>query len=86
MSTLEKTISMLEVLPETDLIEIQNFTKKFFQRHGRGTVDESIGRYLKPMSKEDFMKDVEIGEQEIANGKFRSAKETWNELERRYGL
>lgn len=28
MSTLQNTISMMQTLPETDLIKIQNFTKK----------------------------------------------------------
>lgn len=33
MSTLQNTISMMETLPETDLIKIQKFTKKLSQRH-----------------------------------------------------
>lgn len=63
MGTHENTISMLEVLPETDLLE-----------------------FLKPMSREDFMKDIEIAEQEVASGKYRSAEEVFDGLERRYGL
>ncbi len=33
MSTLEKTISMIENLPEADLLKIQDFIKKFFGQH-----------------------------------------------------
>lgn len=86
MSTLENTISMMEALPETDLLEIQNLTVKLFQRHKVETPDEAVGRFLKPMSREDFMRDIEIAEQEIADGKSRNANEVFNELEHRYGI
>lgn len=32
MSTLQNTIFFIEVLPEVDLLKIQDFTKKMFQR------------------------------------------------------
>lgn len=84
MSTLENTVSMMQVLPEADLVEIQAFTKKLFQRHGDGIADEAVGRFLKPMSREDFLRDVAVAEQEIVDGKCSSAEEVFDELERRY--
>lgn len=86
MTTLENTISMMKTLPETDLEEIQNLTKKLFQRHECQTVDDKVGKFLKPMSREDFLEDIEAAEQEIADGKYKPAKEVWNGLERKYGL
>lgn len=86
MGTLENTISMMEVLPEADLIEIQNFTKKLLRRHESMMNGDVVGKVLKPMSHEDFMKDVENAEQEIVCGKCRSAEEVWGDLEHRYGL
>lgn len=86
MSTLENTISMMKVLPEADLVEIQSLTKKLFQRHEHGMTDETVGKFLKPMSREDFMRDVDTAEQEIAGGKYKRAEEVWSGLERRYGL
>ncbi len=40
MSTLEKTISMIENLPEADLLKIQDFIKKFFGQHECETADK----------------------------------------------
>lgn len=86
MSTLENTVSMMKTLPETDLIKIQDFTEKLFQRRKFEAADEAVRKILKPMSREDFMRDIEVAEQEIANGKYSSAKEVFDELEHRYGL
>lgn len=80
MSTLENTISMLEVLPETDLLEIQKLARKLFQRHEAETPDEAVARFLKPMSREDFMKDIEIAEQEIARGEYQEMGEALDEI------
>lgn len=80
MSTLENTISMMEVLPEKDLLEIQSLVQKIFQRHEGRTADEEGGKFLKPMSEEDFLKDVEHAEYEIENGKCRRANEVWSEI------
>lgn len=61
MSTLENTVSMMKALPETDLIKIQDFTKKLFQRREFEAADEAVGKFLKPMSREDLMRDIETG-------------------------
>lgn len=59
---------------------------KFFQRREAEAVDEAVGKSLKLMSREDIIKNIEIAEQEIADGKYRSADEVFNELEHRYRL
>lgn len=43
-------------------------------------------RFLKPMTLEDFMKDIEISEQQFADGKFQSAMEFLTELRQEYGI
>lgn len=86
MNTLETTISMLEVLPETDLMKVQDFTEKLFRMREFEAADEAVGKFLKPMSREDFMRDIEVAEQEIADEKYSRAEEVFNELEHRYGL
>lgn len=86
MNTIENTVSMMKTLPETDLLEIQSFTRKLFQRRESKKADEAVRKFLKPMSREDIMKNIEIAEQEIADGKYRSADEVFNELEHRYKL
>ncbi|MCM1251261.1 MAG: hypothetical protein NC321_00405 [Clostridium sp.] len=84
MSTLEKTISMMETLPEADLVKIQDLIRELFQQRECELADEKIGRILKPMSEEDFLHDVEIAEKEIANGKYKREEEVFNGLEKRY--
>ena len=86
MSILQNTISMLEVLPEADLIKIQDFAKKLSRNHELEAADEAVGNFLKPMSQEDFLKDIEIAEKQCAAGECSSAEEVLNGLERRYGL
>lgn len=86
MNTLENTVSMMKNLPETDLLETQNLTRELFQQRESEAVDENVGKFLKPMSREDIMKNIEMAEQEIADGKYHSADEVFNELEHRYRL
>lgn len=86
MSTLEHTISMMENLPEADLLEIQNFIREIFRRHAFEEGDEKFRELFKPMSREAFIKDIELAKQEIADGKYSSAEEVFGEWERRYSL
>lgn len=80
MTTLENTISMMRVLPETDQIKIQDFTKKLFQHYKDGAVDEAVGQFLKPMSREDFMRDIEIAEAEFSRGEYQEMGEALDEI------
>lgn len=84
MSTLEKTISMIETLPEADLIKIQDLIQKFFQQREKESADDAVGRMLKPMSKKNFLRDVETAEKEIAGGMYRKADEVFDGLEQRF--
>lgn len=86
MSTLEKTITMMETLSETDLIKIQDLILRLFQQQEQEMADDAVGKVLKPMSRKDFMDDVETAEKEIANGKYRSAEEVFDGLEEKYGF
>ena len=82
MTTLESTISILEGLPETDLIKIQDLAKKLFQYHQDKTADEAVGRFLKTMSREDFMRDIKIAEEEFARGEYQEIGEAFDEIYR----
>ncbi|NDO49038.1 hypothetical protein FMM75_06230 [Lachnospiraceae bacterium MD335] len=86
MSTLEKTISMIENLPEADLLKIQDFIKKFFGQHECETADKTVGSTLNLMSKEDFLQDIKTAEKEIADGCYKGAQKVFDELEQRYGF
>lgn len=82
MTTLESTISILEGLSETDLLKIQALAKKLFQRNEDKTEDEAVGRFLKPMSREDFMRDIENAEKEFARGEYQEIGEAFDEIYR----
>lgn len=82
MTTLENTISILEGLPETDLIKIQALAKKLFQRHEDKVADEAVGQFLKPMSRGDFMRDIKNAEDEFARGEYQEMGEALDEIYR----
>lgn len=86
MSTLQNTISMMETLPEADLIKIQDFTKKLSKRHELESADEAVGRFLPPKSREDIYRDLEISRQQAAEGKYQEAGEFLAELREEYGI
>lgn len=79
MDILENTISMLEVLPETDLLEIQKFTMKLFQQR-RADCPFPL------LSKEDILQDLKISEKQFANEEYQEAGEFLSELRNEYDL
>lgn len=86
MTTLEHTISMMEKLPEADLVKIQDLTKKLFRQHEYESADNEVGKALKRMSKKDFIEDAAIAERDIADGRYGEANEVFDGLEQRYGF
>lgn len=91
MNTLENTVSMMKTLPEADLLKIQEFTLELFKcrRENRmvdKTADEAVGRFLKPMSREDIMKNIEIAEAQFASGEYQNAGDFLAELRKEYGV
>ncbi len=86
MSTLQNTISMMKTLPEADLLKIQDFTKKLSKRRELEAMDEAVGRFLPPKSREDIYRDLEESRKQIEMGQCRSAEEVFNGLEQKYGF
>lgn len=79
MTMLESTISMIKVMPESDLAEIQNFARKLRQRRDAGCPFPLKGR-------EDIYKDLEISRQQIRNGEYQEAGEFIAEVRKEYGI
>ena len=48
--------------------------------------DEAAGRVLKPMSREDIMRDIEIAEAQFASGEYQNAREFLAGLRKEYGV
>ena len=86
MNTPQNTISMMQTLPEADLIKIQDFTRSLSKRHELEAADEAVGRFLPPKSREDIYRDLEISRQQAEEGKYQEAREFLSELRTEYGI
>ena len=80
MSTLQNTISMIKTLPEADLIKIQDFARKLSKRCELESADEAVVKFLKPMSPEDFMRDIETAEKQYVAGEYQEMGEALDEI------
>lgn len=78
MSTLESTIAMLQALPESDLIKIQDDIKRLFEQRS--------GSPFPLLSREDILRDLETSEQQFADGDYQEAGEFLAKLRQDYGL
>lgn len=79
MTTLENTISMIKVLPEADLTEVQNFAKKLLQLRNAGCP-------FSLKTRDDIYKDLEISRQQIAAGEYQEAGSFTAEVRKEYGI
>lgn len=79
MTMLESTISMIKIMPDADLAEIQNFARKLLERR-----DEGCSLPLK--SREDIYKDLEVSHQQIQNGEYQEAGNFIAEVRKEYGI
>lgn len=66
MTMLENTISMIRILPEADLAEVQNLAKKLIQKR-----EMNCPFALK--SREDIYKELEASHAQVASGEYRDA-------------
>lgn len=79
MTMLESTISMIKIMPESDLAEIQNFARKLIQMRNAGCP-------FPLKSREDIYQDLEISRQQIKNGEYQEAGEFIAEVRKEYGI
>ena len=79
MTTLENTISVIKVMPEADLAEVQDSVRKLLQRREAGCP-------FPLKSREDIYKDLEISRQQIRNGEYQEAGKFIAEVRKEYGI
>lgn len=79
MTMLENTISMIKVLPEADLEEIQNVAKRLLKKRSA-----ECPFVLK--SREDIYKDLEASRKQIADRDYQDAGEFIAEVREEYGI
>ncbi|MCQ2558053.1 MAG: hypothetical protein MJ135_02930 [Oscillospiraceae bacterium] len=79
MSTLEATVSMLEVLSEADLLRIQTFAKCLFMSQGHENP-------FQPLTKGQIIAQLDESAKEYAHGQFKDADAFADEMMEKYGL
>ena len=78
MSTLEATVSMLEVMPEDARIKVFMYTQQLFG-------SRKPANPFTPASEERILSDLALSRQETADGKGVDAEEALLELGKQYG-
>ncbi|MCM1536360.1 MAG: hypothetical protein NC126_10605 [Clostridium sp.] len=79
MNTLENTVSMMELLPEEDLIEIQSLTKKLFNLR-------NADNPFQPLSKQEIIKELQISREQTMNGQYKDMDKALEGIREKYGL
>ncbi len=77
MSTIEATMSMLEVMPEDARIKVLEFTQQLF------TSKKPENPFL-PLTADMIMEDIEKSEEDIKEGNYRPMEEALDDMERKY--
>jgi EAL domain-containing protein (putative c-di-GMP-specific phosphodiesterase class I) len=79
MSTIEATISMMEVLPEDDLVQIRNFTTTLYEKR-------KVNNLFVPLTEEKLMDDLKTSREQIEQGKSLNMKTALEQLGAKYGI
>ena len=77
MSTLEATVSMLEMLPESELEGIQNYIIKYCE-------DRKIENPFRPLSEQELMDRLELARRQCENGECMTGDEAVARLRAEY--
>lgn len=79
MNAFESTVSMMEALPESDLIKIRNFTQKLYMYRNAGSPFE-------PLKEEEILNDLRISREQTAQGQSKEMGRAIEEIRNKYGL
>ena len=76
MSTLESTVSMLEMLSEKDLMVIQSVAAAFLEKY----------EMYQPQTEDQLLARIDAAIEHAQQGKLRDGREISSELRARYGI
>lgn len=79
MSTLEATISMLEMMPEKSRQMVFEYTQELFS-------SSKIANPFFPVSNEQILNDLELSRRQVSQGKVRNMDVAIEDLRRRHGF
>lgn len=79
MSTLEATVSMLQSLPEAELLTIYDLTRRFYIKQNKDVEP-------KAMTEEQMLDKLEVSREHAAEGRMMDADIAISKLRTKYGL
>ncbi len=79
MSTLEATISLLEMMPEESRQMVFEYTQELFS-------SSKMTNPFVPVSKEQILNDLELSRRQVSQGKVRNMAAALEDLRRRHGF
>lgn len=79
MSTLETTVSMLELLPERELLVIQKLVKRIFESHEKDNP-------FQPLTEEQIYALLAVSRQQAETGECDDADDFYKEMTAKYGV
>lgn len=79
MSSIDATVSMLELMPEDARLKVLEFTKQLF------TAEKPANPFV-PLTTGQILRDLEISRQQAAQGQTYDMGEALEELRRRHGF
>lgn len=79
MSTIDATVSMLEVMPEDARIKVYEFTQQLFTARKPGTP-------FTPISASQVLSDLAESRQQVAEGKGRDMNQALQEMGKMHGF
>lgn len=77
MSTLESTVSMIQQLPEKDLLKVQAFVRLFFSE---------TDNPFSPLTEEQIYSQLEESRLQASEGKVKDAWQIASDVREKYGL
>lgn len=78
MTVLENTMSMLEMMPDSDVLEVQNYAKNLLIK--------DTSNPFQPLTRGQIMHDLEISTEQFENGQYSNADEVHRRIRDRYGI
>lgn len=79
MSTLEATVSMLELLSERELLVIQKLVQRIFESHEKNNP-------FQPLTEEQIYTLLTASRQQAENGEYDDASDFYKEMTAKYGV
>lgn len=79
MSTLEATVSMLQALPESELLTIHDMARRFYMK-------QAIQNPLEPMTEQQMLDKLAASRKHAEEGRVMDADVAISKIKEKYGL